>query len=256
MSAIRNTLLSAYSGFLTALTFLTVIPLPEKFNRNKSDFTLGLPWFPVIGLLIGSVTGIAVLTTGLFFPQKIVAIAAVVLLSGLSGFLHLDGVADTADGFFSSRPKERILEIMKDSRVGPMGVILLLLILLTKYAAFSTDGINIFLACLIVSVAGRTSIILQMALLPYARQTGTGIGDLFQSKRVKITAISFTAIFCGFCLFLQHLPIIVAAVFILFNIFFAAICRRKIGGYTGDTLGAACESTEAIIAVCLCVGLQ
>lgn len=255
MSAIRNSSGSFFQGFLTALTFLTVIRLPVSMTQKEPDFTSGLPWFPAVGLLIGLFTALAAWIAGLFLPQNLVAVLCVILLSGLSGFLHLDGVADTADGFFSSRPKERILEIMKDSRVGPMGVILLLLLLLTKYAAFSTGGINIFLACFIIPFAGRISIIMQMALLPYARQTGAGIGDLFQSRQVKTAAIIFTLILCTTCLLLPSLPGITAVVFIFFNILFSALCRDKIDGYTGDTLGAACESTEAVMAVCMCIGL-
>lgn len=255
MSVINQTCKNFLDGFLIALSFLTIIPLPKKSFQNHPDFSTGLIWFPVIGVLIGVLACALSLFFEIFFPQTITAIITVAFLSGISGFLHIDGLADTADGFFSSRPQERILEIMKDSRIGPMGVILLIVVFFTKFSAFSLPQYNTIGACLILPLAGRSSIILQMALLPYARKTGTGIGDLFHIKKVKTAAFGAVLFLLVSCLIFTSIPFLIVGLFGLFNFLFAAFCKNKISGYTGDTLGAACEVSETLVAVSFCIGM-
>lgn len=240
-------------GFLTALRFLTVFPVSWHADKDGENFKGSLIWFPVIGLFIGCFCALIISILQLFLPKEIVSIITIFLLGGMSGFLHLDGLADTADGFFSSRPKERILEIMRDSRIGPMGVVILLLIILLKYSSLVNLTDEKFLVAIILTpIAGRCGALIQMALLPYARPVEKGLGGLFYSEGLKQKALLsfvFFAIMCFFLIGFQTL--FVLSGFMIINILYIQYCKRKIDGATGDTLGAGCELLEVTTLVCM-----
>jgi adenosylcobinamide-GDP ribazoletransferase len=236
--------------FFAAFRFLTIIPVRWRADQDEDYFPHSLHYFPLLGGLIGITAGALSLFLLSFLPGIVVVVVAMILLAVVSGCLHLDGLADTADGFFSSRPKERILEIMRDSRTGAMGVIVIVLVLLLKFAALSSLPAAVFFrtVCL-MPIAGRCAIVFSMAVLPYARKEG-GLGGLFYSGSCRMSAIwSLVCLFAlapfiGFrvALFVSFITI---AVVLLFSVW----CRRKIGGATGDTLGAVCEITEMAVAV-------
>ena len=108
--------------FLAAIQFLTILPLPRGLCPDERALGGSLPFFPVVGLGIGAAVALIDRGLGSLFPVGVTSVLAVILLIAASGGLHLDGLADTADGFFSSRPRERIFEIMRDNRTGPMEV--------------------------------------------------------------------------------------------------------------------------------------
>lgn len=236
--------------FLAALRFLTVIPINYCSEKDGEYFKRSLVYFPVVGLLIGVLGFALVSVLLLFLPQNVCAVTGIAYLAFISGCLHLDGLSDSGDGLLSSRPRARILEIMKDSRVGAMGVIVTLFLILGKYSALATmDPHLMSVAILLMPLAGRTAILLTMATLPYAREEG-GLGNLFYSERTKQAAR------LGFVLFALILLLVarsyflatigsLALIFFLFN----RLCREKIGGATGDTLGANCELAEMGLAI-------
>ncbi|MCF8057625.1 MAG: adenosylcobinamide-GDP ribazoletransferase [Desulfocapsa sp.] len=244
------------ASLLAALRFLTIIPLPWKSEEDGRFFQASLLWFPLIGLLIGAATVLPVALCVNVFPSPVTAVLAMILLAGVSGCLHLDGLADSGDGLLSARSRERALEIMRDSRSGAMGMVSLIFVLLGKYAALSSLPSSLLLISLfVIPMAGRTAIILSMALLPYAR-TGEGLGRLFYSTdkyAVAVLGILFCSVVTILFLSLQAALAVAIAVFITVGIF-SFWCFRKLGGATGDTLGAVCELTELAVAVSLAVG--
>ncbi|HQJ31558.1 MAG TPA: adenosylcobinamide-GDP ribazoletransferase, partial [Syntrophales bacterium] len=110
-------------ALLAAFQFLTTIPLPGGKGTGEGDIAGSLPFFPVVGLLIGMAAAAGDFVFSLLFPPGVAAVLTVLLLVLITGGLHLDGLADTADGIFSVRNRERMLEIMRDSRIGTMGVL-------------------------------------------------------------------------------------------------------------------------------------
>jgi adenosylcobinamide-GDP ribazoletransferase len=180
-----------------------------------------------------------------------------VLFAGVSGCLHLDGLADSGDGLLSSRTRERSLEIMRDSHTGAMGMIAVVFVLLGKYAALSSLAGPAFLAAVfLIPMAGRTAILISMAVLPYAR-TGAGLGRLFysnDSRMVAALALIFCIITTAF-VSIKYVLFVVAAI-LLTVVFFSFWCFRKLGGATGDTLGAICELTELAVAVSMVLASQ
>ena len=239
-------------SFLAAIRFLTIVPVPGTWGTTEEDLRACIPWFPVVGLLLGMLAAAAAWGLGHGCPPLLLAALMPVLLLGFSGALHMDGLSDTADGFLSSRPRERILEIMKDSHVGAMGVIAIVCVLLLKFAAIaSLPAERVWQTVLLMPLAGRCAIVLNMVLLSSARPGG--LGALFSSKRPWLSCIWAILLLFGVAWQLLHLRGIVAgAVVLLIATLFAYYCRRKIGGSTGDTFGAVCEITEMVPAIVLC----
>ncbi len=140
---------------LAAIRFLTIVPVPGVWGTAEQDLARSVPWFPAIGLLLGGAAAGLAWALSAAPPMLAAAVLVVVLLS-FSGCLHMDGLADTADGFLSSRPRERILEIMKDSHIGAMGVIAIVCLLLVKFAALAALPAGmLWPTVLLMPLAGR-----------------------------------------------------------------------------------------------------
>ncbi|MFT5698603.1 MAG: adenosylcobinamide-GDP ribazoletransferase [Desulforhopalus sp.] len=238
------------SGFLAALRFLTVIPVKWHTEQDGEYFKKSLRFFPVIGLLIGAIGYLLTVGLLLIFPQPVVACLVICYLAFISGCLHLDGLSDSGDGLLSSRPKERSMEIMKDSRVGAMGVIVIVLVVLAKFSALiSIDSADLAMAVFFMPFTGRVAILCAMAALPYARDEG-GIGGLFYSASVKRLAVmGFTLLVGLLFIFSSGRSFVVLPLLFLIFYLFNSWCKAKIGGATGDTLGANCELAEMGVAL-------
>ncbi len=245
---------------LAALRFLTVLPVRHGMADDGRYFAGSLFYFPLIGLAIGLLTALAATLLGFILPQAVVALFAIVMLAGISGFLHIDGLADTADGLLSSRPREQKLVIMRDSRTGAMGVTAIIVVLLGKYAALASAGAVLLPAALVLMpLAGRCVQVFSMALLPYARPEG-GLGALFYSRKTRMAA-GASALMLLMVLFLfsrfawLHWQIVAAIGIALAGtvLLFSVWCRKSLGGATGDTLGAVCELSELMVAVAMTI---
>jgi adenosylcobinamide-GDP ribazoletransferase len=240
--------------FLAALRFLTVVPIPGTWGTAEQDLARSVPWFPVVGLLIGGVAALVASGLAPVAPPMVTAVLLIGVLLGCSGCLHLDGLADTADGMLSCRSRERVLEIMKDSRTGAMGAMALVMVLLAKFAALaSLPPALVWPAVLLMPLAGRSMIVVHLALLPYAREGGTGA--VFYQQRPRLAAVwaavALLAVAWG-VLGLRGLA--TGGVCLAITLVLAVYLKRKIGGVTGDTLGALCEIVELIPPLCLAFG--
>ncbi len=236
--------------FCTALRFLTIVPVTWRAEDDPHRFNTCLSFFPIVGALIGAVGCSGAYLAHFFFPQQVVAVLALIYLAFISGFLHLDGLSDSADGLLSSRPREDCLNIMKDSRAGAMGVIAVVCVMLMKYSALSALQMQWFyLAIFFMPLAGRSAILLSMSWLPYARPEG-GLGRLFYSDSSRTAAMTALLALVLLLLVLAPSRLIFALMAILaVNLVFGQWCRLRLGGATGDTLGAVCELTEAVTAL-------
>lgn len=236
-------------SFLAALQFLSILPIRTQFETV--EIGRSTPFFPIVGLLIGGT--VAVLDHFLFnayFPPAVSSVLSVAALAAVSGGLHLDGLADTADGFLSSRPKERILEIMRDSRIGTMGAIALIAILGLKVAALASalDPLR-WRALVLAPLAGRCMLVVAMSRAPYARPGG-GLAGVFLENRKVWHVLCALIILTGTAYALTNWRgLLIAAGCVVVATTFSAYSRRKIGGITGDTLGAVCEIVETFVLV-------
>lgn len=230
----------------SAIGFLTVAPVPMKWMEGEGVMERSVRWFIVVGLLLGGFVSAASVAIFAIFPILPAAVMTTALMLAVSGALHMDGLADTADGFFSSRPRERILEIMKDSRTGAMGVVAIVVVFIFKVSliislpAYVRTGF-IFL----MPVAGRFAPVMIMATMKNVREGG--LGTVFSKNANAASAlIAFAALAVSGWFCCGKTGAAVAVGVVLFLIVYSWWCRKKIGGYTGDTLGAAVELCELI----------
>lgn len=236
--------------FCTAMRFLTLIPISWRAEEDPHHFAHSLVFFPIVGAIIGAVGFLGIWCLLFIFPQPVVVVLVMIYLAFISGCLHLDGLSDSADGLLSSRPREQILSIMKDSRAGAMGVVTVVCLSLAKYGALSAmDPKTLGLAVFFMPFAGRCAILLSMARLQYARKEG-GLGLLFYSEQSKTAAVLAFLLLAGLLAALAPSQTIVILAGLLAVIFlFNRWCRAKLGGATGDTLGAVCELSEMATAI-------
>lgn len=243
-------------SLVAALRFLTLLPLPGRYGSDARDLAMSVWFFPLVGLLLGAVAAaFSFVVPHHVLPAWPAAVLTVILLLALSGGLHMDGLSDTADGFLSSRSRERILEIMKDSRAGAMGVMAVCCTLLLKsacLAGFQWD--ELFVRVLLMVLAGRCMMVISIMLLPYARPEG-GLGTAFFTPRslghrLACSAWAFGVLAAAAWVLQSYAGLVAAGAALLFTLAFAGVCHRKIGGATGDTVGAACEIGETVTALC------
>ncbi|MCK4503561.1 MAG: adenosylcobinamide-GDP ribazoletransferase [Desulfuromonadales bacterium] len=236
--------------FFSALRFLTIFPIPESWCGDVDDFHNSPDWYPLVGLLIGVLMAVLDLFLCWLLPVSVASVLLLLALIAISGALHLDGLADSADAFFSSRGRERMLEIMKDSCAGPMGVTAIVLILLGKFALLLALPPNWrWQVIILMPLAGRCVLPVISSWLPYARTTGTAAftNSQFSSKRL---VVALTLLLIPSFILLGWLT----GTFIVLTVgcsgwLLSIYSRHKIGGFTGDTLGATCELIELVPAL-------
>ena len=240
--------------FWAALGFLTVLPLPAAWQGNEDDLARSVCFYPVVGLLIGlSAAGIAA-GLGKVFPPPVLSVLLVIWLAVVHGGLHMDGLSDTADGFFSPYGRERVLEIMKDSRIGAFGCMAICGAVALKIAALFSLPSNLQIrAAVMAPLAGRCAMVLVMVFLPPARKEG--LGSFFSSHRSAWEGILAVLILgaIGWCVVGTACLIVIAALLIAAGLF-GWISKRRIGGYSGDVLGAAGEIVETTTLLVLSMG--
>lgn len=234
---------------ITAIRTLTVFPVPGK---DTEKFPSSIPFFPVAG---GILAGFLFLVYKILqaFPDipylpGIIMVTSMILFTGA---LHVDGLADVADGFGGGRTRERILEIFKDSRLGTFGVIAVVLNILLKVIMYSWYFENSNFILIVISIIwSRMSMSAMLAFLPSATP-GKGIASSFVSGSNKfqiiisiIVVMVLTFTICNYKLVIELL-IFSIVVFILFS----QLCLKKIGGITGDCAGAMNELIELVILI-------
>jgi adenosylcobinamide-GDP ribazoletransferase len=239
-------------GFFLQIMFLTRVPLPVKIEFNEADFVKGIPFAPVSGVLIGILPAAAfylLSNAGLIYPA---AASAITLQVMMTGGLHLDGLADTADGFFSCREKEKILEIMKDSRIGTNGALAVIILIMIKFSilvSINTEYAVYYLVA--VPVAARMTITWCAAVSSYARP-GNGMGkSIVEGSGIRSvvvsTIVAFVITVAIFRFRIILLPVLVLSSAGCFALLCSLYSSRKIRGITGDVIGAVVEVTEIII---------
>lgn len=257
------------NNFLWALTFLTVIPIGNKNNRELHRTGSVACWFPVVGLCIGVFLSICSVLFSAFFPPFVAYALVLVAYIAITGALHLDGLADTCDGIWGGKDKEARLSIMKDSRIGSFGAIGLICLLGLKYAGLAGVGgittsghalyaviltklfipisplsANIIPALLVMPVMGRWSQVFAAALSPYARsKSGTGSFIVEDTTARHVLCASLVPL-CLLWFFYALLGFVLFAIMAIFALMWIWYMKKKIGGMTGDTLGATNEMVE------------
>lgn len=236
--------------FFVALQFLTILPVRIKVKDN--ELAGSLAFFPLVGLIIGTIGAGAFFAVG-FLPTAIKAVIILAVFAVVTGGLHLDGLADSCDGLYGVRKKEERLNILRDSRIGVMGALGLILVLLLKYSIFiSIPGAGLWRWLLIMPIAGRWSQVLACYFSKPARPDGKAVS--FISRVEKKELVIATILAFAFAVLIAGLrgAIVLGVNFIFIRLAIVWI-SKKIGGMTGDTIGAVSELSEVIVGAALYV---
>lgn len=240
-------------AFFSAIRFLTIFPVPLNWCGDERQFNRSPDWYPLVGLCIGLLMAAADLFLRQLLPLPVVSVLLAVALIAVSGALHIDGLADTADAFFSARDRQRMLDIMKDSCAGPMGVTAIVVVVLLKVVLILSLPLQWrWQTLILIPLAGRSVMPMISSRLPYVRQeqgTGAFVENGAGTKRL-LMATAWKALGSIVLLGLSA-GLSVWLAFSLCGWWFERHCHKKIGGYTGDTLGAACELLELVPPLCV-----
>lgn len=203
--------------------------------------------FPFVGLLIGALLVGVDWIGALIFPSFLRCIVDVLFLAVVTGALHLDGLADSADGLFSHRPRDRVLEIMRDPHVGVMGVLAVFFCVLLKIGGIEGMGeTNLWLWLLLAPALARASQVMGLVFMKDAREGG-GIGSaLYQKGNTRIFMGCLVPLAIPF-LFHFRTGILMLIVFASSTAGLLIYFQYRLGGMTGDTFGAITEIVEALL---------
>ncbi|MFV5262625.1 adenosylcobinamide-GDP ribazoletransferase [Acinetobacter courvalinii] len=229
--------------FWIALQFLTVLPIELKTMPSAKQNGQSMLFYPLVGVLLGLILfAFAMLLAKL--PIILSAALILVLWIWLTGGLHLDGLADTADAWVGGfGDPERTLNIMKDPACGPIGVLSLVVVCLLKFVALYVLLEQHMAAFLIVlPILGRSVPVFLFLTTPYVRTQGLGrsITDFMPKKRLWMVFVITIALLCMF----KCLGLIALLVFLVMLFYMRSLFIKRIGGITGDTVGAAIELAE------------
>jgi len=251
-------------SYLRALSFLTIIPLPHvQFGPGGRELPNSAACFPLAGLTVGLFLGGAALLLGFIFSPGPVAAMALAFSFFLTRGLHFDGLADTADGLIGATDRDKAFMAMEDSAIGVMGAASIIFVCLFKYALLA--GFESYLimpvALLFMPLAGRWAIVCAGAWFFPARNRG--LGDLFLRElrwpvllKATIGALIVIALFSGWQPALA-VPILAGCVFALAGaLVLAFYANFRLGGLTGDILGASSELGEMFFLAGFYLALQ
>lgn len=237
------------SSFLVALQILTVFPVPSPKKMDLRYIGEGLRYFTLIGLAIGCLLAAVDFLGSKVLPPMVVKAFLPCFLALLAGGSHLDGLMDTADGLGSRRDRARMLEIMKDSRVGAYGVLAACSVFLLKFTLFfNLPSQEQYILLILMPAWGRWAFACGACLFPYARPDGLGKPFAQYSGLLEfLLATLVVALATLFFLNLQGLLIALGVVAVIFLV--NSYMSKQLGGLTGDTYGAACEIAEVVFLI-------
>lgn len=235
---------------IIVVTFLTRIPIKINFAYDAEDMGKTSRYFPLVGFIIGLAVA-AIIYFAVFIDIQLAAILGIITGIVLTGGLHLDGFMDTADGIFSARTRERMLEIMKDSRVGANGVIAAIILILLKfvlYGLIAKTGLQVFWIIPMALIFSRWGMAYAILFFPGARKDG--LANIFITyKRTWDFPIATILTVLPVIIFQNWLTIIplIGSLFLLW--LYCRSIQNLLGGLTGDIYGAIAELFEVVFIV-------
>lgn len=242
--------------FFAALRFFTRIPVPAWVGHSQQQLDRAARYFPLVGALVGAIGAGATLIAAHFLPVSLALLLGMVATTLATGAFHEDGLADACDGLGGGWDKLQVLTIMKDSRVGSYGVLGLGFVLLIKFTALqeleqALGQLEVALVLVCAHAFSRLGPVLLMRALSYVREDETARSKPLAKSldaTSQLVALSTGALACGALSSISLAVAITAALALLTT---CALCGRyfvvRIGGYTGDCLGATQQLAEVAV---------
>jgi adenosylcobinamide-GDP ribazoletransferase len=249
-------------GFV-ALQFLTRLPAPRWVGFEPAWLNASARHFPLVGALVGALGAAVLLFASMLWPPTVAALLALAATMFITGAFHEDGLADTLDALGGAVPRERALAIMKDSRIGSYGAVALIVVLGARVALMAALCVGpwpFLVAAMVLSQAfGRAGAVALMALLPYAgdaehakaKPLATAIGRVEWTTALA-WAVGLLAVAAGAGAITLARAAAVLAATAGVTLLLRGWLRRRLGGYTGDTLGATEQFIEVALLLALC----
>ena len=231
--------------FLLTLGFMTRIPVNVDLGEVKDeDMHKGFLYYPVVGLILGLCDMAVFLLVSLILPEVFGILFAMLANLCLTGAFHLDGLSDTADGIYSARTRERMLEIMKDSRIGTNGAVAMCFDLALKFAGIYYSDIR-WLMILLMPIAGKMvqGAIVYKAIYPREKGIGIYVGTVSLGTVIGTVILGLIAMVLAF----SYWGILIFAILFGFADLVRVYITGKIGGITGDVMGAGSELAEVLL---------
>lgn len=240
-------------NLLLFIQFFTRIPVNLNLPCEKENFRRGAVFLPVVGLILGTIQWV---TYKLFIkvlplnPTIIIVLLAGVLLTGA---LHIDGLGDMFDGFFAFKGSDRIIEIMKDSRIGTYACIATIFDFLFKYTLLVAIVPKFSIAIIAVPMISRFTTVFLASVGNTAKNTGTG--NLFIGNIGKIQLVITSIITTGILVLIMNPRYVIILLIsgLTLSFILNQFCKKKIGGITGDILGANNELVEILTLILIAI---
>lgn len=247
MHTAQTMLKQAFNRYLVAQMFLTRVPTPATVKWSEDELAASTPYFPAVGIVVGLVASSAYFIGYIGWGPNLAALFAIAAGILATGAFHEDGLADSADGIGGSFDIEKKLAIMRDSRVGTYGSVALILVVLAKVLVLTpVEAIRVPAILITAHVVARWSSLPMIYDNNYVREQGSGKPFAATVTRHRLIAASVFTLLCVIvCVQLQAVSVILIA--ILAVLVSRWYLHRKLGGITGDVLGAVNSITELLV---------
>ena len=234
-------------GFWAALQFLTIFPTPLGHKADARLPGQSLPYFPLVGLILGGILVGLHYGMSLILPYAIVPALLITTLVILTGAQNVDGFIDTCDGVFAGKSKRERLDIMSDTKVGALGIVGIVLLLLLKYTSLFSVSLTLP-ALLLMPTLSRWTMVAMIFTFPYAKKFGMGLPFKQGATWQRLTVATVIALVVAVVL-LKWWGLVLMAVLLLIAFGVASYFQSRLGGLTGDNYGAINELSEVLVLV-------
>ncbi len=237
-------------NLISAIQFLTILPLGKPGIFDPKGI---IRFFPVVGVILGLLLAVFDQAVFRLWPRPVAALLDVVFLVAVTGAFHLDGLADTADGLYGHRSREKALEIMKDSRIGVMGLVAVVCGLSIKWGGIACLDVHRSLLLIIIPSYARAGMIFGIRFLEYGRAEG-GTGHSFFAGTPALQDFWGLIVPVVLSFFLGWKGLWLNVVFLILTILILSYYKKRIGCITGDMLGAMNEIIESLLFLMVSAG--
>ncbi|HMK36130.1 MAG TPA: adenosylcobinamide-GDP ribazoletransferase [Desulfomonilaceae bacterium] len=237
-------------GLISAIRFITILPLGKRDTFDPEGM---VQFFPVVGIILGVLLAAFDRAVLELWPKSVASLLDVVFLLVVTGAFHVDGLGDAADGLLGHRPKEKALAIMKDSRIGTMGLVAIGCGLSMKWAGIASLDAHRDLLLVMIPAYARAGQLFGIRYFKYGRPDG-GTGHALFDHTLKLAAFWGLLIPVMLSLFLGWRGIWLNAVFVIMTSTILLYYKKRMGCITGDMLGAMTEITESMLFLLVSIG--
>jgi adenosylcobinamide-GDP ribazoletransferase len=232
-----------------AAAFLTILPIAPARTESTADVAASFGWFPLVGFILGLALCALDWILKPLFGDAMRAVWIVMTLAAITGTLHLDGLADTTDALAAGTDRTRVLDILRDSRIGTFGALALIFVIVLKvFAIAGSAGPQRYAAIYMAPGLSRWAMVALTSGLEYLRAEGAGSAMLARDRRRNLKVATITSVIALIPVVMFHAlrACVVAA---LVTLALRSFYRRWLGGVTGDLIGAAGEIVETAVLI-------